>query len=236
MRCRLLVLASIAVAVMVFGGGAAPVWAANGDGPARTAAELASQPVCDLVGGPLPGKDAWAFGAPPGVPLEGWTATFTDADGVSHGGALESRPGAAELDGRRVAWLVTPAGWRFTGVSAEIDVAAPTPASVAPARPADDETGAPVLVGACAALVLVPAKADARPTTPAPFAAPDRVGRDAAATLPATGQDIGSMFVVGWALVVTGALLLIVRRRRRVPRRIPSPDEPGLIWIHPPSR
>jgi len=85
-------------------------------------------------------------------------------------------------------------------------------------------------------LALVPAKADAQPTTPAPLAAPDRVGGDAAATLPATGQDIGSMFVVGWALVVTGALLLIVRRRRRSPRRVPSPDEPGLIWVHPPAR
>ena len=266
---RLLPLASIVVAVAVFAGGVA--WAANGDGPAGTATQLSSQQVCQLVGGPLLGKDAWAFAAPPGVPLEGVIARFTDADGVAHRDSLTSGP-AADLAGRRVGWLVTPAGWRFTGawVAAGASVG-PWPGDDAPssavpgAAVAADE---PVLIGACAGSALepgrptpatagdpptTPATAPGQPSTPAAAgqpriqvgaggpsgipavaAAPDRVAPDEAPTLAATGQDIGSMFVVGWALVVTGGLLLIVRRRRRAPRRVAAVDEPGLVWLNPP--
>ena len=65
-------------------------------------------------------------------------------------------------------------------------------------------------------------------TTPSPEVAAV-VSRE---TLPQTGQDVGAMVTVGSALVISGGMLLFVRRKR------PSPPPPrhrasDRVWTYP---
>ena len=72
------------------------------------------------------------------------------------------------------------------------------------------------LVGTCAATVQ-------------PSPTPDVKALDA---LPQTGADVGAMVALGLALVVTGVLLLLVRRKRPTPVP-PKRGDDRVVWTHP---
>jgi LPXTG-motif cell wall-anchored protein len=108
-----------------------------------------------------------------------------------------------DLEGHSVAWLSAPAGWRLV---------ATTPADLR-------------VVGICVAANSTAINEPAAIKKPA-------VINEPAKTLPQTGQDVGAMVAIGTALVGTGIMLLVVRRKR------PSPPPPrhragDRVWTYP---
>lgn len=176
-------------------------------------------------GGPYKDQDVWVFdttrAARIDAPQAGHDEITTDATTETTPAAQNEEPSATfegpagqtdstkisnqvyDLEGHSVAWLSAPAGWRLV---------ATTPAGLR-------------VVGICEA---------AKPTAinePAAIQKP-AVINEPAKTLPQTGQDVGAMVAIGTALVATGIMLLVVRRKR------PSPPPPrhragDRVWTYP---
>jgi LPXTG-motif cell wall-anchored protein len=181
--------------------------AAAGADPPITAAQVTTD--CDH-GGPYPDQDVWIFEGPGAAPLE--EATFTDDTGqVVVRRAAES---AYDLAGHRLTWLTAPAGWSLTDIKPnQLKAVGACPAAVRETQPA----------GA----VAKAASAGTGSNTDAAAGV-----ANAQAQLPQTGQDVTSMVALGAALVITGVLLLFVRRKR------PSPPPPAhthgdQVWTYP---
>jgi LPXTG-motif cell wall-anchored protein len=175
---------------------------------------------CDHAG-PYKSEDVWVF---TGARLE--TVTFESPTGqrlVLTPSNQASKPGrdsdadwAYDLAGHRVEWVRVPAGWTLVGVTpSDVRLVGACPAGGPAAGTQAAAVGAQGAVGAQA-----PAAAGARPPE--------------APTLPQTGADVGAMVTLGLALVVTGAVLLFVKRKRPSPPARPRPSwNEDTVWTYP---
>jgi LPXTG-motif cell wall-anchored protein len=185
-------------------------------------------------GGPYKDQDVWVFDMTRAARIDMAQASQTDTTSASTGdtthtaqtaqnetAAQNPEPSATfegpagqtdttkisnqvyDLEGHSVAWLNAPAGWRLV---------ATTPADLR-------------VVGICEAAKPTAINEPAEINKPAAINEPVK-------TLPQTGQDVGAMVAIGTALVGTGIMLLVVRRKR------PSPPPPrhragDRVWTYP---
>jgi LPXTG-motif cell wall-anchored protein len=179
---------------------------------------------CDH-GGPYRAQDVWVFSGPGTATLE--AATF--ADGTGQVEVRTATEKAFDLAGHSVVWLSAPAGWSLAEVKpAEFKVVGACPAATQQRAAAQQNVGAQ---HSASAQQNVGAQQNAAAQQNVQTG--EASGADAApAQLPQTGQDVTAMVAVGSALVISGVLLLFVRRQRPSPRP-PARDEGDRVWTYP---
>ena len=186
--------------------------AADNDGPAVKISATQVPTECDH-GGPYRDQDVWIFVGAGGTSFE--SASFAGDSGRVE--VLTAAEHAYDLAGHSVTWLSAPAGWSLTDVK-------PVSLTVAGACPAADAGSTPQPANDLAKAKTEPGVKH-QPADVAPDAGPVQ--------LPQTGQDVTAMVALGLALIVTGILLLFVRRKRPSPPREVSRRDHRLVWTYP---
>lgn len=190
-------------------------------------------------GGPYPDQDVWVFNLPaqgnasPVFQLV--TATFDTGSGTTTK-TIPSDGGAIVFIGTSKAYIALPAGWTLIDAIATIDVApeainnvrffvlthtcpagtSTTPPTSTPTpTPTDTPTGTPTPGDTPSGTPSATPTPSGPPTSPGQTpTTPGAVPPPSGGGLPDTGARLGGIVVAGLALIVTGAALLLLWRRR----------------------